>query len=119
MRLAAYLAHQKMSSVTLQAPLRDCLFAARASCPCLACGDKRGIGVFVRLFQLTAETGISYGGDMKKFSLLSLLFLTQASIAFANDTWKLEWPETDFSKTSIDLAEISSGGPPRDGIPVW
>ena len=56
---------------------------------------------------------------MKKFSLLSLLFLTQASIAFANDTWKLEWPETDFSKTSIDLAEISSGGPPRDGIPVW
>ena len=55
---------------------------------------------------------------MKKFSLLSLLFLTQASIAFANDTWKLEWPETDFSKTSIDLAEISSGGPPRDGIPA-
>jgi hypothetical protein len=32
-------------------------------------------------------------------------------------SWKLEWPKTDFSKTSIDLGEIISGGPPKDGIP--
>ncbi len=32
-------------------------------------------------------------------------------------SWKLEWPKTDFSKTSIDLGEILSGGPPKDGIP--
>jgi len=27
------------------------------------------------------------------------------------------WPNTDFSQRSIDLAEVISGGPPRDGIP--
>ncbi len=31
--------------------------------------------------------------------------------------WGVEWPNTDFSKRSIDLSEILSGGPPRDGIP--
>lgn len=30
---------------------------------------------------------------------------------------RAEFPNTDFSKTSIDLGEIMSGGPPRDGIP--
>ncbi len=30
---------------------------------------------------------------------------------------KAAWPNTDFSNTSIDLDEIMSGGPPRDGIP--
>jgi hypothetical protein len=29
-----------------------------------------------------------------------------------------EWPKTDFSKTLVDLAEIQSGGPPKDGIPA-
>lgn len=29
-----------------------------------------------------------------------------------------EWPKTDFTKTSIDLDEIMSGGPPKDGIPA-
>ncbi len=32
-------------------------------------------------------------------------------------TWKYEWTKTDFSKYSVDLSEILSGGPPRDGIP--
>ena len=33
--------------------------------------------------------------------------------------WQGEWPETDFSKTSItDWSEIISGGPPKDGIPA-
>jgi hypothetical protein len=32
-------------------------------------------------------------------------------------SWKLEWPKTNFAKTSIDLDEIMSGGPPKDGIP--
>jgi hypothetical protein len=31
--------------------------------------------------------------------------------------WGSEWPDTDFSKYSIDLGEILSGGPPKDGIP--
>jgi len=32
-------------------------------------------------------------------------------------SWKMEWPKTDFSRKSIDLSEIMSGGPPKDGIP--
>lgn len=32
-------------------------------------------------------------------------------------TWQREWTRTDFSKSSVDLAEIISGGPPKDGIP--
>ena len=43
--------------------------------------------------------------------------LTQAH---ANPSlWQSEWPETDFSRTSIeDWSEIMSGGPPKDGIPA-
>jgi hypothetical protein len=32
--------------------------------------------------------------------------------------WRHEWPNTDFTKTTIDnWVEILSGGPPKDGIP--
>ncbi len=31
-------------------------------------------------------------------------------------SWMHEWPKTDFSKHSVELAEITSGGPPKDGI---
>lgn len=34
------------------------------------------------------------------------------------ERWRAEgWTKTDFTRTSIDYAEILSGGPPRDGIP--
>jgi len=39
---------------------------------------------------------------------------SQAQVSF----WKSEWPNTDFTKTSVDLNEIQSGGPPKDGIPA-
>ncbi len=29
-----------------------------------------------------------------------------------------EWPNTDFTITTVDLGEIMSGGPPKDGIPA-
>lgn len=29
-----------------------------------------------------------------------------------------EWPKTDFASTLVDLDEIMSGGPPKDGIPA-
>ncbi|MBL6934457.1 MAG: DUF3179 domain-containing protein [Alphaproteobacteria bacterium] len=32
--------------------------------------------------------------------------------------WPREWPRTDFSKHSVELSEIFSGGPPKDGIPA-
>ena len=33
--------------------------------------------------------------------------------------WRHEWPNTDFSRTTVEnWAEILSGGPPKDGIPA-
>ena len=32
--------------------------------------------------------------------------------------WQREFPLTDFSRSTVDLSEILSGGPPRDGIPA-
>ena len=41
-----------------------------------------------------------------------------AGVALANPSWwKREWQRTDFTKHSIDLEEIVSGGPSKDGIP--
>ncbi len=41
-----------------------------------------------------------------------------ALAALANPVvWQLQWPNTDFDKSSIDYSEIMSGGPPKDGIP--
>jgi len=33
------------------------------------------------------------------------------------DAWKKDWLQTDFSRHSVDLTEISSGGIARDVIP--
>ncbi len=57
------------------------------------------------------------------FWLMSLAAIVAGVIGIrqANATperWRAEgWNKTDFSKTAIDLAEIMSGGPPKDGIP--
>ena len=37
--------------------------------------------------------------------------------AYALDLWSSEWPITDFENRSIELDEILSSGPPKDGIP--
>jgi hypothetical protein len=50
--------------------------------------------------------------------LALFLVLVAISSASANPAfWKLSWPETDFSRTSVDFGSIMSGGPPKDGIP--
>ena len=36
----------------------------------------------------------------------------------APESWKREWPKTDFTRTTIAFGEIVSGGPPKDGIPA-
>lgn len=43
-----------------------------------------------------------------------------SQVAAAGDVrkWRAEWPRTDFSKTSVDLGDIFSGGPKKDGIPA-
>jgi hypothetical protein len=38
-------------------------------------------------------------------------------LADVPSSWKREWKKTDFSKKIIDLGEVRSGGPPKDGIP--
>ncbi len=49
---------------------------------------------------------------------LAIAVIFAATQAAANpDLWKRSWPQTDFTLTSIDLGEIMSGGPPKDGIP--
>lgn len=40
----------------------------------------------------------------------------QSECDSAGFSWS--WPETDFCQISIDLDEVLSGGPPRDGIPA-
>ena len=52
---------------------------------------------------------------------LACLFLLAVATpgAVANpERWKHEWPATDFTRHSVALDEILSGGPPKDGIPA-
>jgi hypothetical protein len=57
-------------------------------------------------------------------SLIGLCVLAVAGVAFVVGGaaspmfWKTQWPKTDFSRSSIDLGEIRSGGPGKDGIPA-
>ena len=50
--------------------------------------------------------------------LVAVLLLPSMAAAqpFSPD-WKSAWPNTDFSRRSVDLSSIEPGGPPRDGIP--
>ena len=46
-----------------------------------------------------------------------LALLVAGTAAADPDRWRYAWPDTDFTKRSVDLGSIRSGGPPRDGIP--
>ena len=47
------------------------------------------------------------------------LWLWALTAAADPAVWRSEWPDTDFSQTSVgSWREILSGGPPRDGIPA-
>ncbi len=48
---------------------------------------------------------------------VAVLLLPGAARADEADRFRAAWPETDFSRSIIDLSEVMSGGPPRDGIP--
>ena len=51
--------------------------------------------------------------------VLSALILLGIAHAHAYPgSWDSEWPKTDFDKHNVDLGEIFSGGPPKDGIPA-
>ena len=49
---------------------------------------------------------------------LGLVWLGYSAVEASPEFWKIEWPKTDFEKTSVDFSEIMSGGPPKDGIPA-
>ncbi len=44
--------------------------------------------------------------------------LAVESSAAAPSFLTAEWPRTDFSRRTVELEEIQSGGPPKDGIPA-
>jgi hypothetical protein len=48
----------------------------------------------------------------------ALLSLSLSTVAADSRQWAHEWPHTDFSRHSVVLDEIRSGGPPKDGIPA-
>ena len=56
---------------------------------------------------------------MAAAALAAVLFAVSATAKSNTNpiAWGVEWPNTDFSKKSIDFKEIFSGGPPKDGIP--
>ena len=65
-----------------------------------------------------STTHESVGFHVAFLSALLICFLALALPARAQPSdWKREWPRTDFSRSAIDLSEIMSGGPPKDGIP--
>ena len=49
--------------------------------------------------------------------LFSFLLVFAATAAGQSASDRRAWPKTDFSKRTVDLTEILSGGPPKDGIP--
>ncbi|MEO0653532.1 MAG: DUF3179 domain-containing protein [Pseudomonadota bacterium] len=55
---------------------------------------------------------------LRLFATVLLSISVTAASADPN-FWRHEWPNTDFSTTSVDnWVEILSGGPPKDGIPA-
>jgi hypothetical protein len=54
------------------------------------------------------------------FRIAALLMSLLAGVpALAEPSaWRAEWPRTDFARSEVDLGEILSGGPPKDGIPA-
>jgi len=46
------------------------------------------------------------------------LFASLTASHAQTDRDRREWPRTDFGKRTVELSEIESGGPPKDGIPA-
>lgn len=56
---------------------------------------------------------------MKLLLIIALsAFVSTAQAADVPNAWSDEWPQTDFDRAGVALSEITSGGPPKDGIPA-
>lgn len=52
-------------------------------------------------------------------AVFAVVAISATAVRAAPEQWRREgWSATDFSKTTVDLREIISGGPPKDGIPA-
>jgi hypothetical protein len=51
-------------------------------------------------------------------AIAAALVLSAPGASAQSERFETSWPNTDFSVISVDLAEVISGGPPRDGIPA-
>ncbi|MZR12205.1 DUF3179 domain-containing protein [Maritimibacter sp. DP07] len=49
---------------------------------------------------------------------IAFLLSSIGAASAQSDRFEHAWPNTDFSRLSVDLDEVISGGPPRDGIPA-
>lgn len=50
--------------------------------------------------------------------LAAVLLVSLTASEAQTDRDRREWPRTDFSRRTVELSEIESGGPPKDGIPA-
>ena len=50
--------------------------------------------------------------------LFCILMMLSTPVLAQNPFLSAQWPNTDFSKTTVDLGTIRSGGPGKDGIPA-
>ena len=58
--------------------------------------------------------------SMLSYIAAPLVALIAATAHATPAQWQGEWPQTDFTQSSIDFADVISGGPPKDGIPaIW
>jgi Protein of unknown function (DUF3179) len=55
---------------------------------------------------------------LREAAVVAVLTVQISGVAGAPPQWSREWPRTDFSKASVPLDEIVSGGVPKDGIPA-
>ncbi len=56
---------------------------------------------------------------LARIALLSALgWWAYKNIVYAQLPMSIEWPKTNFDKSNVDVNEILSGGPPKDGIPA-
>ncbi len=49
--------------------------------------------------------------------LVALIVAAGGTARATPERWARAWPQTDFTRTAVNLDEILSGGPPKDGIP--
>lgn len=91
------------------------------SSPSALAGAGEGTGEWAGRSQSMESRGTTGGGPgIRRRALLSgLAWLWPLSVAGqGRNPFAEAWPGTDFTRQTIDLAEVIPGGPPRDGIPA-